>query len=443
MAFNRRWKRAFPPPYNKRMLISLLSLGCPKNLADSESLIRKLKANGAGFTEDPGRADVMLVNTCGFIEDAKRESVEEILTLAGTKKNGRRLVVLGCLAKRYRDELLREIPEIDAVFGVSEEEEIVRYIGPGVSGKPTRGGGAALALSPPHVAPIKVSEGCDRRCTFCVIPSIRGPLAVRRPEEILKEAEAYVRAGARELMLVAQDLTAYRYLDYGLDALLRDMASIGGEFWIRPLYLYPTGIDEKLLGAMAGLEKVCGYVDMPVQHSEDRMLRAMGRAGTKEEYLRLIRDVRRAMPGAALRTALIVGFPGETEEDFSGLMDFVEAAEFDRLGVFVYSKEEGAPAAKMKGQLPDAVKRRRRDAVMALQADISLRRNEALVGKKCMALVDSLEAGHALGRLQTQAREIDGLTYIKGMEGRGAREGDFLEIEITSAHDYDLEGVCV
>jgi ribosomal protein S12 methylthiotransferase len=427
------------------MRVSLLSLGCPKNLADSEGLLKKLTASGIGFTEDPGEADVMLVNTCGFIEDAKRESIDEILRLAGRKTNGKRLVVLGCLAERYREELQREIPEIDAVFGVHEEDAVVGHLTAQCG--PSRAPAPAATLMEGHSAPVKVAEGCDRRCSFCVIPSIRGSFRSRKPEDILAEARAFVESGIRELTLVAQDLTAYgRDLGgHSLAALLREMASLPGDFWIRPLYLFPTDVDDGLLDAIAEEPKIVDYVDIPLQHTEDRVLRAMRRPGGRGQYLDLVGRARERIPGAALRTAFIVGFPGETEQDFQGLLDFVEEARFERLGAFMYSREEGSEAARMEGQVPKSVKEERYEELMRLQADISHGKNRALVGKTLRTFVEgveSVEGETAVGRIATQAREIDGVTYIKGAAGRELREGEFVEVEITAAHDYDLEGVC-
>jgi ribosomal protein S12 methylthiotransferase len=426
------------------MRVSLLSLGCPKNLADSEGLLKKLTASGIGFTEDPGAADVMLVNTCGFIEDAKKEGIDEILRLAGGKTNGKRLVVLGCLAERYRLELKREIPEIDAIFGVAEEEAIVGHLLAG-AGPPVQAARvSAPTLMEGYTAPVKVAEGCDRRCSFCVIPSIRGSFRSRPAGDILAEAETHVRNGMRELTLVAQDLTAYgRDLGgYSLARLLRDIASLSGDFWIRPLYLFPTDVDDGLLAAMAEEPKVVKYVDIPLQHTEDHLLRAMCRPGGREEYLDLVGRVRELIPGAALRTALIVGFPGETEEDFEGLLDFVEKTRFERLGAFMYSREEGSEAAGMEGQVAQPVKEERYEELMRLQADISQGKNLALVGKRVRALVEAVEGDTAVGRIAIQAREIDGITYIKGTVGRKLLEGEFVEVDVTAAHDYDLEAVC-
>ncbi len=416
--------------------LSLISLGCPKNTVDSESLLRALGRRGVRSVSDPAEADIVAVNTCGFIEDAKRESIEEILRLAELRSNGRKLVVFGCLAQRYREELLGEIPEIDAIFGLGEEERIIEYCAGGGAGA---GVDVEGALSGPSRY-LKVSEGCSRRCTYCVIPAIRGPHRSRRPDEILREAESYVGSGSRELVLVAQDITAYgrELKGYGLPELLREMVSIGGDFWVRLLYLHPGGIDDELLDVIAAEEKICNYIDLPLQHSEDRVLRAMGRAGgTRKQYLKLLGRIRKSVAGVAIRTSFIVGFPGETEHDFHGLVDFVEEAGFERLGVFKYSREEGTRAASMGAQVPEDVKQRRWDELMGLQADISLQKNRSLLGSTLRALVDGVdEGGRALGRIYSQAPDIDGHTVIAG----DVQRGSFADVRITGASDYDLEG---
>jgi ribosomal protein S12 methylthiotransferase len=422
--------------------ISLISLGCPKNSVDSETLIKGLMQRGIRVTDEPEEADILAVNTCGFIEDAKRESIEEILRLSELKSNGKKLVVIGCLAKRYGEELRKEMPEIDALFGVGEDEKIIDYCtGGGTASLPSEIDTMSPTLNASHFRYLKVSEGCSRRCSFCVIPSIRGPHRSRRPEEILHEAESAIESGAKELILVAQDVTAYGRgpKGPGLAALLKDMASISGDYWIRLLYLHPSGIDDELLTTIAEEEKVLGYIDVPLQHSEDRVLRAMKRAGgTRKQYLKLMSKIRKKIPGVALRTTFIVGFPGETEEDFNGLMDFIQEVGFDRLGAFMYSNEEGTLAFSMPGQLPEEVKQRRWDELMRVQADISLDSNRALIGRTFKALVDLSGDDEAVARIYSQAPEIDGHTVFKG---GNIRAGGFIKVKITGASDYDLEGV--
>jgi ribosomal protein S12 methylthiotransferase len=421
------------------MSVFLSTLGCPKNQADSGHILGKITGKGISVSETPEDADVILINTCGFIEDAKRESIEEILRLSKLKTNGRHLIVFGCLAQRYKEELLGEIPEIDAIFGVGEEEKIADMI-VSLRKENEEGGGFTQKAESPY-AYLKIAEGCDGRCTFCVIPSIRGPFRSIPPEDILSEAEEKLSFGVRELILIAQDITEYGKglkRGYDLKSLLKDLSAIKGDFRIRLLYLYPSGVDEGLLEVVASLEKIHKYLDIPLQHSEDRMLRLMGRRGSKKEYERLLRRIRRMMPGAALRTTFMVGFPGETEEDFRGLMDFVEEARFDRLGVFKYSKEEGAASYKMKGHIPASLKERRFDELMRLQSGISFEKNKELIGRELSALIDASDGGSAIGRIYSQSPEIDGVVFI---EGEGIKAGDYVDVEITDAMDYDLKGV--
>lgn len=422
------------------MRIFVKSLGCLKNSADSRSLIEGLAREGIEAVSSARRADVIIVNTCGFIEDAKRESIEEILRLAESKGK-RRLIAMGCLTRRYGRELSEEMPELDAVYGVGEEERarLIRKL-KGVSDPlhPLKKGDNGAIIPLPLSVPIKIAEGCGRKCSFCAIPSIRGPLRSRRPEDVLGEAEARVRGGARELVLVAQDLTAYGRdfgNGYGLPRLLRDTASISGEFWIRPLYLFPGGINEELVGVIAEERRICKYIDMPVQHSERRILRLMRRPGSGREYLRLIRMIREAVPDVALRTTVMAGFPGERKRDFEGLLDFIGEAEFERLGAFKYSREEGTAAGSMGGQVPERVKDSRLDAVMGLQRKISLGKNRALVG----GILDALVVDGGRARIYSQADEVDGVVFIKGE--KSSKPGEFVRLKITSARDYDLEGV--
>lgn len=448
--------------------VSMISLGCPKNLVDSDTLLTKLGREGFLRTPDAEEADLVLVNTCGFIEAAKRESVEEILKLKHITKEGRKLLVFGCLAKRYGGELKKEIPEIDALWGVGEEDKIVEYCKKTMAKGDRQGviGGRGISLthSPSPMtylsyAYLKVAEGCSRRCTYCVIPSIRGPFRSIEPDRILKKAEEHIHSGAKELVLVAQDLGNYgrEYRGYTLSSLVRDISAISGDFWIRLLYLNPTSINDELLSVVAEAEKVCKYLDIPLQHSEERILRAMGRGGTRKSIARMIRKIREAIPQITLRTTFIVGFPGETEEDFAGMKRFIEETGFERLGVFTYSREEGTPASKMKGNVPKMIRERRRDEIMRLQSSISLEKNKALAGKKFRALVDEIEGGTAIARLTSQAPEIDGVVIIddcrskiadskseiKNPQSKIVRPGEFVKVKIVDAYDYDLKGVLI
>ncbi|HTZ16906.1 MAG TPA: 30S ribosomal protein S12 methylthiotransferase RimO [Dissulfurispiraceae bacterium] len=441
--------------------INLTTLGCPKNMVDSRHLMESLVSNGFVPVGNPEEADIILVNTCGFIRDAKEESISEILKLAvlkkGPGKQPRKLVVFGCLAQRYMDELLREIPEIDGIWGVGEDESIIEYC-KGVevrkAGRQEAGSASELPSFSPSFAYLKIAEGCDKKCTFCVIPSIRGKFRSISPEDILGEARAYVKDGVRELIIVAQDITNYgrEWKEYNLLSLLKDLVAIEGDFRIRLLYLYPTEITNELLDLMASEEKICKYLDIPLQHSEDRILRLMGRRGTRKEYEKLIRTIRRKIPGVILRTTFIVGFPTETEEDFRGLVDFVEETRFDRLGVFTFSKEEGTPSSKLKGQIPERTKKRRQDEIMGRQAAISLEKNMEMIGKKSRMIVDEADEKVIIGRLCSHAPEIDGVVIIERLEGPqfGSLEarkagsdvavGNLIDVEIVDAYDYDLKG---
>jgi len=427
--------------------VHLLSLGCPKNLVDSEKLLRRLSSEGMFLSSDPEDADILMVNTCGFIEAAKRESVEEILKAAAlkTKSGKKKLIVYGCLAKRSGEELLKEVPEIDALWGVGEDEKIVEYcrkaIAPASPSKITRAKirGVGILSDTPY-AYLKIAEGCDRKCAYCVIPGIRGGFRSAPPEEIIKEAKRLVRAGAKELIVVAQDITSYGkdFGGYNLSRLLREIAAVRGDFRIRLLYLYPSSINEELIDTIASEEKICKYIDMPLQHSEEKMLRLMGRGGSRAHFKKLVSKLRKKIPGVSIRTTFIVGFPQETEEDFKGLMSFIEEVRFDRLGAFVYSKEEGTPAAGLKGQVAKKIKQERYERLMSAQAAISLEKNKELVGRRFRALVDETDGSVAIARTCSQAPEIDGVVII---ESGKAKKGSFVEVEIIAAYDYDLKGI--
>lgn len=439
--------------------INITTLGCPKNQVDSEHLTKAFASQGFIPVDNVNDSDIILVNTCGFIKDAKEESIEEILDLSKLKKGGKKLIVFGCLAKRYKDELTKEIPEIDAILGVGEEDRIIEHckhfaIGKRLKTKEDTKIPVTYRPSPiaSSYAYLKIAEGCNKKCTFCVIPSIRGRFRSVDSVQILKEAKEYIRKGARELILVAQDITNYgkESEKYNLVSLLRDMAAIKGNFRIRLLYLYPTEITDELLECIAKEDKIQKYLDIPLQHSEDRILRAMGRRGTRKEYIKLIRTIRKKIPGVALRTTFIVGFPGETEEDFNGLVDFIEEIKFDRLGVFKYSNEEGTPASKLKGHVPEKVKDRRLDEIMRRQAAISLEKNRELIGRRYEAIVEEIDGNITIARLYSHAPEIDGVVIIQNTENRtqktgkkSVKVGGIVTVEITDAFDYDVKGKLV
>jgi len=429
------------------------TLGCPKNRVDSEVMLGALQGAGFQLVREPERAEVIVVNTCGFIESAKEESVEAIVELAEHKRQGscRKLVVAGCLTQRYHAELSRELPEVDHFVGTGAYQEIARIVSDAQARRivvpdPDFVHDAStprVSSMPAHTAYLKIAEGCDNACAFCIIPRLRGPQRSRPVADLVAEAEELASRGAVELSLVAQDLTAYGQDLPGrvrLQQLLPELCRVEGIRWIRLHYAYPRDFPDALIEVMAREEKIAKYLDMPLQHSSDRLLRAM-RRGRPSRYLReLLSRIRAGVPGIALRTALIVGLPGETEEDFQDLLDFVREQRFERLGVFEYSREEGTPAAGMDRQVPARVKRERRDRVMALQNGISREHQRALVGRRLEVLVEGRaeETEHLLaGRHAQQAPEIDGLTYLnQGV----AYPGEIVTVEITDAHDYDLVG---
>jgi len=436
--------------------VYLHTLGCPKNRVDSEVMLGTLVEAGYRLVQDPARADVIVVNTCGFIESAKEESIEAIVELAEMKREGRckKLVVAGCLTQRYHAELSRELPEVDHFVGTGAYQDIARIVSDAQAKRivvpdPDFVHAATtprVSSLPSHTAYLKIAEGCDNACAFCIIPRLRGPQRSRPVDDVLAEAEALASRGTVELSLVAQDLTAYGQDLPGkvrLHQLLAELCRVDGVRWIRLHYAYPRDFPDALVEVMAREERIVKYLDMPLQHSSDRLLRSMKR-GRDARFLRgLLARIRERVPGIAIRTALIVGLPGETEADFQGLLRFVEEQRFERLGVFTYSAEEGTPAAAMAGQVPEAVKRTRYEAVMAAQQAISRAHQRALVGRRLEVLVEgaSEETEHLLaGRNSQQAPEIDGLTYVN--EGV-AYPGEIVTVEVTEAGDYDLAGKVV
>jgi ribosomal protein S12 methylthiotransferase len=436
--------------------VGFVSLGCPKNLLDSEVMLGHLTQAGYELVTRPEEAEVLVVNTCGFIDAAKQESIDTILEMARHKETGscRRLVVTGCLAQRYSKEIADEIPEVDVVFGLDQlhtitdacEEEERRVT-------PLAADGSAAYLydhlaprvvtTPSHYAYVKISEGCDYPCTFCIIPKIRGSYRSRAPESILAEAESLASRGVKELVLIAQDTTRYGDelgLKRGLAALLRQLAAVDGIEWVRFLYAYPTTVDESVLEAMADEPALCRYVDIPLQHASDSVLKAMKRPGTGKSQRALLGRIREAVPGVAIRSSFIVGFPGETEADFHALAEFCAEVELDHLGVFTYSNEEGTGAHVERETISSQLKRRRHDYLMRQQSVISLRKNQARVGSTLRVLVEGPSEETELllqGRAEHQAPGIDGVVLINDGE---APPGHFATVEITEAHPYDLVG---
>jgi ribosomal protein S12 methylthiotransferase len=436
--------------------VHLLTLGCPKNLADSELMLGALAQAGYSFTADPDSADVLVVNTCAFIEAAKKESLDAVMCAVNSKRRGndRRLVVSGCLAQRYGAELRAELPEVDVFVGtgnfLSLPDLLRRSERPEQRPVPYRGAAHLLPRAElPRVrtgdffsAYLKVSEGCNHKCAFCIIPKIRGAHESRPLDDVVAEARALVDSGAREINLIAQDLTAYgRDLKptAALAQLLERLDQIAGLRWIRLLYCYPNFVSRELLDAVAGLAKVVKYIDMPLQHADDEVLRAMRRERSGAALSALIKRIRERVPEVTLRTSFIVGFPGETEQAFERLLSFVEREQFDHVGVFTYSREEGTAADEMAGQVAERLKRERRRTLMELQADIAARRNRALVGKELEVLVEGQLTGSATrlrGRTPAQAPEIDGMVVLRGE----ARAGEFVRARISAARTYDLSG---
>ena len=430
--------------------VGMISLGCNKNRVDSETALGLLRDRGYEFTGDPAEADVLMVNTCGFIESAKEESIDAILEMAEYKKTGRcrLLVVTGCLAQRYEKSLLEEIPEIDLLMGVNQYERLADAIETALQGQKQSlcqekfdfFEQDRVLTTPGYTAYTRIGDGCNNRCTFCAIPLIRGHYRSRGEKEILEEVRRLAEQGVREHILVAQDTTRYG-TDWqehsALPDLMEKVAAIPGVDWLRVLYCYPDETDRRLLDVMASHDNICKYLDLPIQHINDDILRRMHRRGDSSDIRRCLRLARER--GFALRTSIIVGFPGETEEQFRELLDFVEEAEFDRLGAFAYSAEEDTPAARMPDQIPEEIKQERLDRLMTLQARISLRRNRLRVGTVEKVLVtDRSDDGFLLGRSQFEAPETDGEIVFTG---KGSPEiGSFAQVKITSAKTYDLTG---
>ncbi len=462
----------------KPVKIGMVSLGCPKNLVDSEVMLGLAAEAGHTVTADAAEAEVLVVNTCAFIDRAKQESIDAILEMARLKQTGacRRLVVTGCLAERYRDELAAQIPEIDALLGTGEVPAIVAAlegraepatVAPGAGAAPATlyrkrpghaplGGRTALPTyiydaatprrlaTPRHYAYVKVAEGCDYRCAFCIIPRLRGAYRSRPADEIVREAEALAAQGVRELLLISQDTTFYgndRGERGALAALLRRLDRVDGLEWIRLLYLYPTTVDASLIDAMSASEKVCRYIDLPLQHASDAVLRRMGRPGTRRSYETLLGHLRDRMPDVALRTTFIVGFPGETERDVDELERFIEAVGFDHVGVFTYSHEDGTRAGEWDDDVPAAEKRRRRDRLMARQRALVERTQAGRVGSRVRVMVDGPSPEHELvlrGRTPGQAPDIDPFVYLTECDPSGLAPGQVVEAEVVGASGYDL-----
>jgi ribosomal protein S12 methylthiotransferase len=439
---------------------AFVSLGCPKNLVDSERMLGKLAQDGYTLVPDADGADVVVVNTCGFIEPARQESLGVIREMLALKDQGRvgSVVVAGCLAERKKDDLLVEVPGIDHIVGVFGREEISQVVDRAVSRwaeqrslfrpAPVRAleDTARLRITPRHYAYLKISEGCDRTCTFCAIPGMRGRHVTKPIEEVLREAKELAADGVRELILVAQDTTYYGLDLYGrtrLAELLRELDRIDGIEWIRVLYLYPIFFNDELIETLASAKKIIPYLDMPLQHINDRTLKRMQRRVRRQEIEELLRKLRGAIPGLAMRTTFIVGFPGETEAEFAELEAFVREAKFERCGVFTYSFEPGTPAVKLDGHMAEEIKQERRDRLMQTQQQNALAWSAAQIGKKLEVIVDGADPevpGHVQARGHADSPEIDCLVRVKG---KGLHAGDIVPVKITAADEYDLVGRAV
>lgn len=440
--------------------VALVTLGCAKNLVDSEIMAGLLASGGFASTSSPEDADVAIVNTCAFIGPAQKESIDRILELAALKREGRLggLIVAGCLAQRFQGEILREIPEVDAVVGTGQVEAIARVahrVRLGASAPLLEVGPAGTAVdlaahravsTPRHVAYLRIADGCDFRCTFCIIPTLRGDLRSRPLESVVEEARRLADGGTRELLLIAQDSTSYGEDRYGvsrLPELLRALAGVPGIEWIRVHYTHPKTWTEELIRAFEEEPKICRYVDIPLQHVTDPMLRRMRREVRRADTDRLMETLRSRLPGVAIRTHFIVGFPGETDEDFEELLRTVERAAYDHVGCFAYSREEGTPAGRMKEQLPERVKLERRRRLMAVQRDVAARVWGAWVGREVPARVDgpAARAGVWEGRVEQQGYEVDGKTLIRTRAGSAPLEpGSRVMVRIRAVRGYDLDG---
>jgi ribosomal protein S12 methylthiotransferase len=437
---------------DNQIAVGFVALGCPKNIVDSERMLAQIAEAGMLITADPSQADVVVINTCGFIEPAKVESLEAIAQAVTDKRRGnvRKVVVAGCLSQRLGQGLLDEVEGIDAVMSLDERDSIVQIVRRTLAGqhpfvyeRPPANAiaddRARLRIGPVHSAYLRISEGCNHRCSFCTIPAIRGPFRSKPQEMVLEEARELVASGAVELNLIGQDTTLYgRDLGAGagLARLLGELEQVPQLAWIRLLYAYPTGITDDIIGAVAKSEKVVRYLDIPIQHASDKMLKAMRRPDTAEALRSLVERLRAAMPDVVLRTTLIVGFPGETEREFSELVEFVEWARFDALGAFTFFPEAGTPAAELPDQVSDEVKQARLERLMLAQQKIAFAKNEARIGSRLTCLVDEIDdEGNGYGRFYGQAPDIDSICVIEGCPGDVGR---WVDVRVVGARDYDL-----
>lgn len=443
------------------MNILFVSLGCDKNLVDTEVMLGLLAKKGHQMIDDETQADIVIVNTCCFIHDAKEESIQTILEMAQLKETAvlKKLIVTGCLAQRYKEEILEEIPEVDAVLGTTSYDEIAEVIDGLFSDSPMERADARMIMKDVdylpetqkgrlvttggHFAYLKIAEGCDKHCTYCIIPKIRGNFRSVPMEELIDEAKELANQGVKELILVAQETTLYGKDIYGeksLPRLLKALCKIQGLRWIRILYCYPEEITDELIQVIKEEPKICHYLDLPIQHASDAILKRMGRKTSKEQLISIIGKLREEIPDITLRTTLITGFPGETDEQHEELMDFVDQMEFERLGVFTYSPEEDTPAAEMPDQISEEIKQDRQAELMELQQDIVFDRNEDLIGEEMLVMIEGKVADENayVGRTYRDAPNVDGLIFVNTDEELVS--GDFAKVKVTGAMDYDLIG---
>lgn len=436
------------------MKVLLISLGCDKNLVDSEVMLGLLNKAGHELTNDETEAEALVINTCAFISDAKEESINTIIEMGRLKKTGRlkKLIVAGCLSQRYKDEIMKELPEIDVIIGATNYDKIVEAIGTdedaivddiNYTPKPVS---ERIVTTNASMAYFKIAEGCNKLCTYCIIPHIRGRYRSIPMDRLLASAEKLAADGIKELVLVAQETTLYGVDLYGgkkLPELLTKLSDIEGIEWIRLLYCYPEEITDELISVMAENPKICHYIDIPIQHSENEILRRMGRKTSREDIVSLVSKLRTAMPDIAIRTTLISGFPGETQELHDGLVDFVDECEFDRLGVFTYSPEEGTPAAGYEDQVDGELAAKWRDEIMELQQEISYEKNQELIGSIQRVLIEGylVEDDVYVGRTYRDAPGVDGIVFVSAPYE--LMSGSFVDVKITEANEYDLTGVIV
>lgn len=428
---------------NKKTKVNIVTLGCSKNLVDSEVLLTQLRGNGINAVHESADDDsnVVVINTCGFIDNAKQESIDTILRYVDAKEEGivDKVFVTGCLSQRYKDDLEKEIPEVDAWFGTRDLSRLLKVFKANYKHELV---GERILTNPSHYAYLKISEGCDRPCSFCAIPLMRGKHISRPIDELVREAKNLARNGTKELLIIAQDSTYYGldlYKKRNLSELLKNLSDVEGIDWIRLHYAFPAGFPMDVLDVMAERPNICKYLDIPLQHGSTQMLQTMRRGITREKTESLLQTIRDKVPGIAIRTTMITGHPGETEKDFNELLDFVEKSRFERLGVFAYSHEENTHAYSMPDDIPAEVKQERTDAVMELQQSISLELNQQRIGKEMKVLIDRKEGGHYIGRTEYDSPEVDNEVIIP-VTSDYLRIGDFVNVKVRAATEFDLTG---